>query len=210
MVGFNRRFAKTIKKCADFIGLDGKSSVVQIRCNAGFVPQDSWVHNKGEGGGRIIGEVCHFVDVAQVITGGLPQRVFAACTKDAHSLRDNLTISMQMDNGAVVGIIYASNGDKSFSREEVQVFAGGSVCVIENFKNITFVSSGKKRVQKTLDVDRGHVETIRALCGALKDGKPSPIDFTSIIATTATTFAIEQSISSGEAIEIDLRKWLRD
>ena len=65
-------------------------------------------------------------------------------------------------------------------------------------------------MQKSLEVDRGHVEAIRALCGALKDGKPSPIDFKSIVATTATTFAVEQSISTGEAIEIDLGKWLRD
>ena len=202
MVGFNRRFAPTTRQCVDFIGQTKKSSVVQIRCNAGFIPPESWVHNKEEGGGRIIGEVCHFVDLAQAITGGLPERVFAACTEDSKGLRDNLTISMKMDNGAVADITYASNGDKSFPREEVQVFAGSSVCVIENFKNIQFVASGKKKVKKSLEVDRGHIGEIKATCDALKNGNPSPIDFKSLIATTLATFAIEESITTGEAVEV--------
>lgn len=207
MVGFNRRFAPSTRKCIDFIGPNRNTSVVQIRCNTGFVPPDSWVHKKEEGGGRIIGEVCHFVDLAQAITSGLPKKVYAVSAEDAHGLRDNLTLSLQMDNGAVVGITYASNGDKSFSREEVQVFAGGSVCLIDNFKNIQFVSGGKTRKEKSLEVDRGYVEEIRAAMDALKEGKPSPIDFKSLIATSLTTFAIEKSITEGEAVEIPLKEW---
>ena len=207
MVGFNRRFAPTTRQCIEFIGQSKKSSVVQIRSNAGFIPSDSWVHNKEEGGGRIIGEVCHFVDLVQAITGGLPKKVFATCTESPQGLRDNLIVSMKMDNGAVAGITYASNGDKSFPREEVQVFAGGSVCVIGNFKNIQFVASGKKKVKKSLEVDRGHVDEIKATCDAVKNGKPSPIDFKSLVATTVATFAIEKSITTGEAIEINLKEW---
>jgi predicted dehydrogenase/threonine dehydrogenase-like Zn-dependent dehydrogenase len=207
MVGFNRRFAPATKQCIDFIGQNRKSSVIQIRCNAGFVPPESWVHKSDEGGGRIIGEVCHFVDLAQAITGGLPKNVFAACSESAQGLRDNLTISIQMDNGTSAGITYASQGDKSFPREEVQVFAGGSVCVIENFKNITFVASGKKKVKKSFEVDRGYVGELRATVDALKKGRPSPIDFKSIVATTLTTFAIEESITTGKSIEIDLSEW---
>jgi len=207
MVGFNRRFAPTTRRCIEFMEQKKKSSVVQIRCNAGFIPSKSWVHKKDEGGGRIIGEVCHFVDLAQAITGGLPKKVFTSSAESSQGLRDNLSISMKMDNGAVVGIIYASNGDKSFPREEVQVFAGGSVCVIDNFKNIQFVASGKKKVRKSIGVDRGYVDEIRATCDALKEGKPSPIDFKSIVATTVTTFAIEKSITNDEAIEINLREW---
>ncbi|MEC4686363.1 MAG: bi-domain-containing oxidoreductase [Nitrospirota bacterium] len=203
MVGFNRRFAPTTRQCIEFIGQAKKSSVVQIRCNAGYIPAESWVHKKDEGGGRIIGEVCHFVDLAQAITGGLPERVFASCTESPQGLRDNLTISMKMDNGAAVAITYASNGDKSFQREEVQVFAGGAICVINNFKSVSFISSGKQKVKKSLEVDRGYVDEIRAVYDALKNGAPSPIGFKSLVATTLATFAIEESITTGEAVEVE-------
>ncbi|MDI6809114.1 MAG: bi-domain-containing oxidoreductase [Candidatus Eisenbacteria bacterium] len=207
MVGFNRRFAPTTKMCIEFVKKSRDASVVQIRCNAGFISQESWVHKKDEGGGRIIGEVCHFVDLAQAITGGLPEKVFACCTESSKGLRDSLTVSMQMDNGAVAGITYASNGDKSFPREEVQVFAGDSVCVIDNFKNIEFVRSGKRRSKRSLEVDRGHVGELRAACDAIRNGRPSPIDFRSIVATTAATFAIEESITKGEAVKVSLSEW---
>ncbi len=207
MVGFNRRFAPTTKQCIEFIGQAKKSSVVQIRCNAGYIPAESWVHKKDEGGGRIIGEVCHFVDLAQAITGGLPEKVFASCTESPQGLRDNLTISMKMDNGAAVAITYASNGDKSFQREEVQVFAGGAVCVINNFRSVNFISSGKQKVKKSLEVDRGYVDEIRATWNAVKDGAPAPIGFGSIVATTLATFAIEESITTGEAVEVNLNEW---
>jgi len=207
MVGFNRRFAPATRQCTNFLGLSRASSVVQIRCNAGFIPPESWVHQRDEGGGRIIGEVCHFVDLAQAITGGLPQRVFASATESPQSLRDNLAVSVKMSNGAVASITYASSGDKSFPREEVEVFAGGSVCVIENFRTIRFVSGGKKTVHRALRVDRGHREELQSTIAALSLNEPSPIDFKSLVATTLATFAIEESLSTGEAIEINLGAW---
>ncbi|NOZ25080.1 MAG: Gfo/Idh/MocA family oxidoreductase [Nitrospirae bacterium] len=207
MVGFNRRFAPATRHCMDFMGRSRGTSVVQIRCNAGYIPAESWVHRKDEGGGRIVGEVCHFVDLAQAITGGIPARVFASCAESPGGLRDNVVVSMKMDNGSVASITYASNGDKSFPREEVEVFAGGAVCVIENFKTVHLVSSGKRKTRKTLEVDRGYVDEIRAVCDALGSGAPSPIGFKSIVATTVATFAIEESITTGEAVEIDLDEW---
>jgi len=207
MVGFNRRFAPATKQCANFLGPGRASSVVQIRCNAGFIPPESWVHKRDEGGGRIIGEVCQFVDLAQAITGGLPQRVFASAAESPQSLRDNLAISLKMNNGAVAGITYASNGDKSFPQEEVQVFAGGSVCVIDNFRTIRFVSAGKKTVHRALRVDRGHREELQSAIAALTLDEPSPIDFKSLVAATLATFAVEESLSTGEAIDINLGAW---
>ncbi|MFH0813339.1 MAG: hypothetical protein V2A69_10960 [Pseudomonadota bacterium] len=165
------------------------------------------MHKREEGGGRIIGEVCHFVDLAQAITGGLPQRVFASSTESPQGLNDNLTISLKMDNGAVAGITYAANGDKSFPREEVQVFAGGSVCVIENFRTIRFSASGKKRVKRAFAVDRGHRDELQTTIDAFTMGEPSPINFKSLVATTITTFAIEKSLSTQEAIAINLKEW---
>ena len=144
MVGFNRRFAPATRQCTNFLGLSRASSVVQIRCNAGFIPPESWVHQRDEGG-RIIGEVCHFVDLAQAITGGLPQRVFASATESPQGLRDNLAVSLKMSNGAIASITYASCGDKSFPAGRSRSFAGGSVCVIENFRNDPALFPGARK-----------------------------------------------------------------
>ena len=210
MVGFNRRFAPATRQAIEFLGQKRASAVVQIRCNAGYIPTESWIHKTDEGGGRIVGEVCHFVDLSQAITGGLPKKVFAAAVNDKQGLRDNLTISLQMDNGAISNITYAANGDKSFPREEVQVFGGGSVCVIDNFRTVQFVSAGKSKKRSFLEADRGHVGEIKATIDALKNNKKVPLDFKSIVATTVVTFAIEKSIATGEAIEVNLTKWLKD
>ena len=207
MAGFNRRFAPTTRHCINFLGSSRTSSVVQIRCNAGFIPPESWVHQREEGGGRIIGEVCHFVDLAQAITGGLPRKVFASAAESPQGLKDNLAVSLTMDNGAVASITYASNGDKSFPREETQAFAGGSVCVIDNFRTIRFIAGGKTTVHRGLGIDRGHGEELQRTIAALVTNEPSPIDFKSLVSTTLATFAIEESLATGEAVEINLGAW---
>jgi len=204
MVGFNRRFSPAAKKAREFIGSNGPSSVIQIRCNAGFIPKNSWVHHPEEGGSRIIGEVCHFVDLSQYLTGGLPRIVFAACAESSQETNDNICVTLQMDNGAAVNITYASNGDKSFPREEVQIFTGGGVFIIHNFGNAEQIVNGKKKKWKSIQVDRGHKNEIKEILSALKSGKNSPIDFRSIVATTITTFAIEDSIRMGKSVEIDM------
>jgi polar amino acid transport system substrate-binding protein len=202
MVGFNRRFSPTAARARNFIGINGPSSIIQIRCNAGFIPKNSWVHHPEEGGGRIIAEVCHFVDLAQYLTGGLPKTVFAACSESSQETRDNLCTTMKMDNGAAVTITYASNGDRSFPREEVQVFAGGGVFIIHNFKNAEQADAGKKKKWKSLEVDRGYKNELKETLDAIRRGGPSPIDFRSLLATTFTTFAIEESVRTGKSVEI--------
>jgi polar amino acid transport system substrate-binding protein len=135
--------------------------------------------------------------------------VFASALNDAQGLRDNLTVSLQMDNGAIANIAYAANGDKSFPREEVQVFSGGSVCVIDNFKNLQLVSSGKTKNRKSLEADRGHTGEIKATIEALRNGH-APLDFKSIVATTVATFAIEKSITTRSVVDVRLSEWLTD
>jgi predicted dehydrogenase len=134
MVGFNRRFAPATRIACNFLGERRKRSVIQMRVNSGYIPASSWVHQPNEGGGRIIGEVCHFVDLASFICGSVPAKVYATSLEDSERLNDNIAINLRMENGAVCNIIYVANGDKSFPREEIQIFAGGAVCVIDNFK----------------------------------------------------------------------------
>jgi polar amino acid transport system substrate-binding protein len=202
MVGFNRRFSPAAAQAHRFVGASGDSAVVLIRCNAGPVPADSWVHHPEEGGGQIVGEVCHFVDLLQYLTGGRPQRVFAAAAPTPGHTCDALCISLQMDNGAAGSIVYAANGDKAFPRERVEVFAHGAVFVIDNFRSTETVIGGRRRRRRGWAVDRGHRAELEAFFAALRDGGEPPVPFESYVATTLATFAVETSISRGEAVTV--------
>src|SRR4029078_6237864 len=107
------------------------------RVNAGFVPPGSWVHDPVDGGGRIIGEVCHFVDLALALTRSTPVSVHAASIHSGSAGlvdADNVQITLSMANGSIAGITYAAGGDKSSSRERIEILGGGAVCVIDDFR----------------------------------------------------------------------------
>ncbi len=123
-------------------------------------------------------------------------------------LSDHVCISIQMDNGAAVTITYASNGDKSFPREEVQIFGGGGVFVIDNFKKAEQILGGKRRKWRSSGVDRGHKNELKETINAVRQGRTSPIDFHSLVSTTLTTFAIEESINKGKSIDVNLDSFL--
>ena len=194
MVGFNRRFAPSARWLKERFAFVDEPLAIHMTVNAGYVPPDSWVHDPEEGGGRIVGEVCHFVDLAQYLTGSLPKEVFAV-SMDASGYRmsDNVKVTLTMENGSLVSITYVANGDKLFPRERVEVFGGGAVGVIDNFKGAVFYRRGKKERFRGLGVDRGHKGELEAFFEALKRGK-QPVELKEYIATTLTTFAIEEAM----------------
>jgi len=206
MVGFNRRFSPFSVKVKEWLGEDCSPMVINCRVNAGFVPKDSWVQDLGEGGGRIVGEVCHFIDLIQYFTGSLPVKVFAETIsgeKGKYLNEDNLVINIKMKNGSVAGITYVANGDKSFPRERIEIFGGGKVCVIDDFKSITFICSGKKKGMKKYGIDRGYYNEFEVFFSAVKNDKQMPVDFEEYIFTTMTTFGIMESIKTGLPVNID-------
>ncbi len=213
MVGFNRRFAPTTRFVRERLANGAGPLVAHCRCNAGYIPPDSWVHDPQQGGGRIIGEVCHFVDLVHALTGGLTQAVHVAAAGGAQAdLRDNLTISLKLDNGSVGSIVYAAGGDKSFPREQIEVFGQGAVATIQNFKSASVTQSGRtsKTGRFSLGVDRGHVEELKAFFHHLRQGKPQPVSMRDYVITTLATFAMEESITRGEAIAVDVDRFLTD
>ena len=174
MVGFNRRFSPFAQKAKALLA-EADNMVINCRVNAGFVPKDSWVHDSGEGGGRVIGEACHFVDLVQFLAGSLPISVFAQNT--AENGDDNLIISLKMRNGSVGTILYASQGDRLLPRERVEVFSKKSVCVIDNFKNFFFAKEGKSQKKKSFNLDRGFDAEFKALFDAILNGSGNPGGF---------------------------------
>jgi len=205
MVGFNRRFSPHslwIKN--HFVNIKEPISV-HCTVNAGIVPSDHWVHDPVQGGGRIVGEICHFVDLIQYLTGSLPERVYAeSMNVEGSKYSDNVSVSIKMRNGSMGSINYFDGGDKRYPRERVEVIGGGAVGVIENFQKASLTRGGKIRSKKNwLSVERGQRGEIEALVNAIQKSSPSPVDFEEYVYTTLTTFAIERSIKKSMPINLN-------
>lgn len=155
MVGFNRRFAPATSYLRERIA--NGTAVVHCTVNAGAVPADSWVQDDAEGGGRIVGEVCHFVDLIHSLGGGLASSVSAAAMRENSDrpMYDTVTIALTLDNGSIGSIVYVANGDRAFPRERVELFRAGAVGLIENFRSYSVTQGGRTRRKKTLSLDRG-------------------------------------------------------
>ena len=204
MVGFNRRFAPLALRLKNFLRGIHEPLALHYRVNAGFIPADHWLNDPQQGGGRIIGEVCHFVDFLTFMAGAAPIEV------QAHSLanpgkysNDNVVCSLRFADGSQGTISYLANGDKSYSKERVEVFGGGAVAVLEDFRRLELVSRGRKQVFRSwLRQDKGHRGEWEAFVSALCSGGDSPIPFAEIVTTMRATFALEESRSSGQPISI--------
>jgi len=206
MVGFNRRFSPFSLQAKRWLGPSSGPTVVNCRVNAGFVPKDSWIQDPAEGGGRIIGEVCHFVDLIQYLTDSLPASVYAEALSGnlgAYQSEDNVVITMKMADGSVGSIVYAANGDKAYPRERVELFAGNSVCVIDNFKSLVFTRAGRRKKMSKSNVDRGHQAELGAFFTALREGRPLPVGFDEYVFTTLATFCAVESLRKGVPVRLD-------
>jgi len=207
MVGFNRRFApvsESIKK--EFHNI-GEPMVVNIRINAGFIPKDNWLQQKDTGAGRIIGEMCHFIDLMQYFTNSEPVKVFAECissNNDKITPADNIAIVIKFKDGSVGNLTYLANGDKGMSKELIEVFSGSKIGVINDFRDGLIYKRGK--ATKLKSSGKGHKEEVVAFINALKSGNESPISFRSICLTTLTTFKIHDSLFTGMPQDIQLKE----
>jgi polar amino acid transport system substrate-binding protein len=207
MVGFNRRFApicRTIKK--EFTNIT-EPCVINIRVNAGLIPKDHWIQNPEIGGGRIVGEICHFIDLMQYFAGSEPVKVFAESINTADiqtTSNDNIAVIIKFSNGSVGNLTYLANGDKSLPKERIEVFGAGTVGVINDFRDGALFRNGK--VTKLKSTGKGHKEEVEAFLNSVKEGKQSPISFNSIFLTTLTTFKILDSLQTGlpQAIRSDV------
>ena len=205
MVGFNRRFApisEQIKK--EFMTAD-EPMVINMRINAGFIPKEHWIQQKETGGGRIIGEMCHFIDLMQYFTNAEPEKVYAECistTNDKITGADNISIVVKFSDGSVGNLTYLANGDKGLPKENIEVFCGGKIAIINDFRDGVIYKNGK--VVKLKSNGKGHKEEVERFISALKDGQDSPITFRSVCLTTLTTFKILDSLFTGNPQMISL------
>ncbi|MGH7703158.1 MAG: bi-domain-containing oxidoreductase [Gemmatimonadales bacterium] len=200
-VGFNRRFSGLIRELEQVFPAETPLAL-SYRINAGPVPLQSWLHDPVEGGGRIIGEVCHFVDVAQFLTGESPCEVFAFRAES--STPDTLTAVLRFDGGSVANIGYFATGDRTFPKERIEVFGGGAVGVVDDFRSLKISRNGRRSGRRRLTQDKGYDQEIQAFLQALRTGGAPPLPIASLVATTRTTFAIVESLSTGRPVRIAL------
>jgi predicted dehydrogenase/threonine dehydrogenase-like Zn-dependent dehydrogenase len=205
MVGFNRRFSPFSIWLKEKFKAINEPLSIHCTVNAGYVPPEHWVHDPEDGGGRIVGEVCHFVDLIQYLTGSLPVNVFAeALSSETYKPSDNVVITLKMANGALGSITYVAGGDRRYPKERLEVFGGGAVGFIGNFSTASFTYGGRtKRIRKWLSVDRGHRGEIEALFNAEREGIAAPVDLNEYIYTTLATFAMEESLRTRTPVMVD-------
>src|SRR5579864_7327833 len=202
MVGFNRRFAPMARQMKKFLATAGGPFTLHYRVNAGPMPKDHWVNDPEQGGGRILGEVCHFVDFLSFICGAAPHTVHARSVSPEGNEQD-VAVSIEFTDGSLGTISYICNGDRTFSKERVEIFGRGCVAVLDDFRRLELVRHGRKQVFRSwLKQDKGHAAEWMAFAQCIQFGRPSPIPFEEIVATTLATIRIADSLRSGREQQV--------
>ena len=202
MVGFNRRFSPLTIKLKKAVGNNNPMTML-YRINAGAIPGDNWIQDLEIGGGRVLGEVCHFIDYLTYLNGSLPVKVSATALPDANKLNDTLNILIQFENGSSGVVAYYANGSKSMTKEYVEVFSAGQSAILNDFKELKIYGKGNPKKTKLFNQNKGQKEMVKSfISGLLRDGKP-PIPFEDIVAVTKASFKVLESIKhGGKQIEI--------
>ena len=205
MVGFNRRFAPMAVRMKEFFKQVQEPLALHYRVNAGFIGRDHWVNDPEQGGGRILGEVCHFVDFLTFLAGALPIEVQARSVASLDSYTDdNVIVSLRFADGSQGTISYLANGDRSYSKERVEVFGGGAVAVLEDFRRLELVRHCRKQTFRSrFRQDKGHRAELEAFAAAVHGQGEVPIPFDEIVSTTLATLRAVESRSSGRPVELD-------
>jgi len=202
MVGFNRPFSPLSQKAKDFIKDRSTPLVINYRVNAGYIPQQHWTRDLNVGGGRIIGEVCHFIDFLQFLTGAYPISVFTQGidgNTGKYFRDDNIVITLKFRDGSIGTILYSSKGSKSFSRERVEVFCEDSLAIIEDFRKLLLVEGNKKRAFSKFSQEMGYREELSFF---IESNELNGKIFEGYVNTMYATFAALESLQKDRVIEI--------
>ncbi|MBE0687493.1 MAG: bi-domain-containing oxidoreductase, partial [Anaerolineaceae bacterium] len=195
MVGFNRRFSPFILKAKDFTKKSSEPKIIHYRVNAGFIPLNHWVHDPNQGGGRIIGEGCHFIDLCIYLAGSKPVSVQTIGLPNIGKYNDdNVIINLIFDDGSIATIEYLANGDKSVEKESLEIFSGGKVVQLIDFRKLILTSNGKKtQFVSRFSQDKGHLGSWQAFINSIELNSVVPITFEELLKSTITTFGAVES-----------------
>lgn len=201
-VGFNRRFSPFIQKAKALVGTTNTPVNIIATMNAGFIPPEVWVHDMQVGGGRIIGEACHFIDLMVYLTGSKVTAVVmnAMGTNPAENT-DNAIITLQFANGSQGVINYFANGSKAYSKERIEIYSQGRTLVLDNFRKMEgFGFKGFSKMSSRQD--KGHKKQFELLIQRTREGGAPLIPFDELLNTTKASFAAVESMKQGKWIMV--------
>jgi predicted dehydrogenase/threonine dehydrogenase-like Zn-dependent dehydrogenase len=204
MVGFNRRFAPLVVELKQRIGRVREPLMLHYRVNAGFIPKQHWTQDPEQGGGRLLGEGCHFIDLLIHLAACKPLKVTARSLPDAGRYQqDNLLITIEFENGSLGTVTYVANGNKSSGKEFLEIFGGGLSARLEDYRSLV-INEGSKRLKQAarLRQDKGHRAEWKAVVAHLVHGNQPPISFEEIVASTRATLAAHLSLQQGEPVSV--------
>lgn len=205
-VGFNRRFSPHVRKMKELLGASPGPMNVVATFNAGSIPSDSWVHDPAVGGGRIIGEACHFIDLLTFLTGSLITAVCASgMGKTVSATSDNASILLKFENGSHGVIHYFANGNKACPKERVEVYSQGRNLILDNFRALHgFGYRGFSKLKSRQN--KGHSEQFRLFAERMREGGEPLIPLAEILNTTEAGLAAVESMLSGQWVAVGGRR----
>ena len=195
MVGYNRRFSPFVQKARKLAS--ARPLAINYRINAGSIPKESWVQDMEIGGGRIVGEICHFIDTITFLCGSLPSSVYATALPDKNHFNDTVQINLKYENGSIATISYLANGNKKLPKERIEIFFHGVSIVIDDFKTMTTYVKEQKKKQRLFSQDKGQKNEVKTFLEHIKNGQPGPIPFHELYSTSAASFKAFKSIQTG-------------
>ncbi len=198
-VGFNRRFAPLALELHRFLGEAPGPLTMAYRVNAGPLPPNHWLLDPEQGGGRILGEVCHFIDFLTFLCGAFPRRIQAR-----GSGGEDVVVTIEFAGGSLGTIVYAVHGSRAFGKERVEVFGGGKTAVLDDFRRLELVRQDTRRTAvQRWRVDKGHAGLWAAFLHAIEAGVEPPLAYADLFAVAEATLAAVDSLRSGAAIELE-------
>lgn len=200
MVGFNRRFSPAARQVRDFFRDVSSPLTVSVRFNSGAIPASHWTQDELEGGGRLIGEACHGIDLATFLAGAPAVKVYAESvggSRAGDTPDDQCFMTLRHANGAISNVAYLSGGDKAFPKERVEVIGGGRVAIIDDFRSVTTCVRGKVKTVRLGVQDKGHSQEIHEFARAIIERSTPPISWNELRATTLASILAVRSLREG-------------
>lgn len=196
-VGYNRRFAPLAGELQKFLSGRSQPLAANFRVNAGSLPPYHWLHDPARGGGRLVGEGCHFIDFLIYLVGSAPVAVSAAAlSSEPGAPQDSVQVTLRFADGSIGTLAYLSNGDRSLPKERLEVFSGGKVAVLDDFRSLTLTEDGRTHTISKAQ-DKGHRAIWQAFVASLRAGDQPPIEYGQLFASARATVAAQRALEAG-------------
>jgi predicted dehydrogenase len=198
LVGFNRRFSPHVQRMREMLRETQGPKSLSLLMNAGAIHPDHWTQDPQVGGGRILGEACHFIDLARFLVGARIVGASAGAIRGSSGAapsQDTAQISLEFEDGSIASIQYFANGHRSFPKERVEVFASGRILQLENFRVLRGFGWPGFRGFRTWRQDKGHAACVQAFLRAVGSGGPSPIPADEIFEVSRVAIDVAEGLS---------------